>query len=288
MFEHCYEWQDAIYQMKKSLVVGGWIIITTRSPGYPRHDFPGDYWRFTPDVIQAALSDFEEVEVTQDPGYVIDEGNGSEEPFVHLQPGVFVKGKRGGEVSDVKIKTHMAPQEMDENNAMFFDPIIREIESGLKLDIGSGGPTFERKDMTWTTVDKYCPADVQADMADLPYADETVDAIWSAHALEHVEYKLIMPTLAEWYRVLKRGGTCTVLVPDFDYAARMWLSDGPTKALGYVFGSQAHEGEFHKMAWNLESLQDTLMGAGFEITKAESIYTPAYTQDSLWVEAIKP
>lgn len=47
MIEHCYEWQDAIFNMLTVLKPGGILILTTRSPGFPLHEYPHDFWRFT-------------------------------------------------------------------------------------------------------------------------------------------------------------------------------------------------------------------------------------------------
>lgn len=45
----------------------------------------------------------------------------------------------------------------------------------------------------------------------LPFADESVDAIFTSHVLEHVEnYK---NTIQNWYRVLKIGGYIVCIVP---------------------------------------------------------------------------
>lgn len=156
----------------------------------------------------------------------------------------------------------------------------------LKLDIGSGGPLGERNDRTWTTVDKYEQANIQADMWDLPIEDESAEEIWSAHALEHIPFAKVAPTLEEWFRVLKPGGILTLLVPDFDWIAQKWLDEG-AGARGYVLGNQTTPGEFHQMAWNLESLVSDLEKAGFEIKESRSVYTPEYSQNSLKVVATR-
>lgn len=184
------------------------------------------------------------------------------------------------------------------------DPMIRQMTTGkLKLDIGSGGPEGERRDQTWTTVDLYAPADVKADMGELPFKDGEVDEIFSAHALEHVERARVMPILAEWFRVLKSQGTLNLLVPDFDFIAQVWLEGSKNliwnervsegghmgrDVLGWVFGSQAHEGEFHKTAWNLKGLKADLEDTGFQVPWIKSRYLEDYTQNTIWAEAIKP
>lgn len=187
---------------------------------------------------------------------------------------------------------------------IMLDPMIRQMTTGkVKLDIGSGGPGGERRDRSWTTVDLYAPADVRADMGELPYEDATVDAVFSAHALEHVARARVMPILAEWFRVLKSRGTLTLLVPDFDFIAQVWLEGSKSlmwnkpivegahrgrDVLGWVFGSQVHEGEFHKTAWNLKGLQADLEDIGFLVDSIESKYIAEYTQNTIWAEAIKP
>lgn len=47
MLEHAADWQHDLYVMCDVLRLGGGLILTTRSPGFPKHDYPADYWRFT-------------------------------------------------------------------------------------------------------------------------------------------------------------------------------------------------------------------------------------------------
>lgn len=46
MLEHAEDWRTAITNMKAVLKPGGWLLLTTRSEGFPRHGYPDDYWRF--------------------------------------------------------------------------------------------------------------------------------------------------------------------------------------------------------------------------------------------------
>lgn len=36
---------------------GGWVILTTCDYGFPRHEFPGDYWRFSPEGLALLFED---------------------------------------------------------------------------------------------------------------------------------------------------------------------------------------------------------------------------------------
>jgi SAM-dependent methyltransferase len=54
MLEHVHDWRRAISQMKRVLRPGGVLLLTTRSRGFPHHDYPHDFWRFE-------LADVEEI-----------------------------------------------------------------------------------------------------------------------------------------------------------------------------------------------------------------------------------
>ncbi len=57
MLEHVRIWQHAVENMKSCLSVGGILIVTTRSPGFPLHEYPGDFWRFTIQDFSAIFAD---------------------------------------------------------------------------------------------------------------------------------------------------------------------------------------------------------------------------------------
>lgn len=47
MLEHARNWRTCCEQMAKMVAPRGLLLITTRSPGYPYHPCPDDYWRYT-------------------------------------------------------------------------------------------------------------------------------------------------------------------------------------------------------------------------------------------------
>lgn len=53
MLEHCHNWRRAILEMIRVLRPGGLLLLTTRSPGFELHEYPADYWRFTPADMEA-------------------------------------------------------------------------------------------------------------------------------------------------------------------------------------------------------------------------------------------
>ncbi len=50
------------------------------------------------------------------------------------------------------------------------------------------------------------------DMRKLDFADKTFDAIWAHASLLHLERKDLLPTIKEFYRVMKKNGICYILV----------------------------------------------------------------------------
>lgn len=78
MLEHAEDWRSAVSNMKRVLVPGGLLLITTRSPGFPQHDHPSDYWRFTKQDALEIFADMKELEVVEDP----------------MVPGIFVRARK--------------------------------------------------------------------------------------------------------------------------------------------------------------------------------------------------
>jgi len=66
MLEHCPDWQEALYQMLRVLRPDGLLLLTTRSPGFPLHDHPGDHWRFASDELRRILEPVAAVVDVQD------------------------------------------------------------------------------------------------------------------------------------------------------------------------------------------------------------------------------
>jgi SAM-dependent methyltransferase len=47
VLEHVPNWRICMHELVAVMAPGGYLLLTTRSPGFPYHGFPGDYWRFT-------------------------------------------------------------------------------------------------------------------------------------------------------------------------------------------------------------------------------------------------
>lgn len=56
MLEHAADWQGSVAGMVSVLAEGGLLVLTTRSPGFPYHPFPDDFWRFPVETMRDILA----------------------------------------------------------------------------------------------------------------------------------------------------------------------------------------------------------------------------------------
>ena len=107
-----------------------------------------------------------------------------------------------------------------------------------KLNFGCGA----RYAQGWDNVDFYSAGpDVQRVnlLRGLPYADNTFDAVYSSHVLEHFTNAQCSDVLGECWRVSKPGGIIRVVVPDIALSIEEYLrirgmpDEDPLKASKY-------------------------------------------------------
>jgi len=90
---------------------------------------------------------------------------------------------------------------------------LNEKKTRRMLEIGPGNkrvPGFETVNVVYGR-----EVDYMADASKLlPFSDETFEVVFASHVLEHTPWFVIESTIKEWTRVLKRGGSLEVWVPD--------------------------------------------------------------------------
>jgi predicted SAM-dependent methyltransferase len=69
----------------------------------------------------------------------------------------------------------------------------------------------------------------------LPFAPNTVDHILCSHFLEHVCFQQAQQIIADFYKVLKPGGTLHVIVPDLAFFMKQYMENAQTKDAANVF-----------------------------------------------------
>jgi predicted SAM-dependent methyltransferase len=135
----------------------------------------------------------------------------------------------------------------------------------LILDIGAGDSVVPLEGEQAIPVDLYVeqPNGIRATMWDIPLEDESVDEIYSRNALEHIGKFQVIPTLKEWWRILKVGGVLNLAVPDLVWACEHWLKYQDTSwNMDIIYGNQNHEGEYHKTGFTVPIVWDYLSKSG--------------------------
>jgi len=100
------------------------------------------------------------------------------------------------------------------------------------------------------------------------FEDNSVDIIYSSHVLEYFDREEALDVLKEWNRVLKKGGTLRIAVPDFEsmtslyYRGECLLSD----IIGPLYGKMGMSNDtiYHKTVYDFSSIVEMLNNAGFD------------------------
>lgn len=82
LIEHVKDWRKVISNIKNVCKLGGIILITTRSYGFPFHGYPHDFWRYELEDMEVIFSDCEILILEKDNSKIISKRN---------RPGVFLK-----------------------------------------------------------------------------------------------------------------------------------------------------------------------------------------------------
>ena len=161
----------------------------------------------------------------------------------------------------------------------------------MKVNIGGQKARKRGPFQNWTIVDMMDGAEVQIDVmkSPLPFADSSVDAIYTSHTLEHIFPDRLGLVLKECRRVLKPKCQIRIVVPDIDKAIRAyvdkdlsflrdkrnphkmpWLPDDPLCFLSswfftYKIGEGFQRGSGgHVMSFSTSLLEHYLIESGFK------------------------
>lgn len=144
---------------------------------------------------------------------------------------------------------------------------VEEESSKVKLNLGCGNDIKPG----YINIDRYNntgQVDMKCDIADLPFADNTVDEIFTAHVFEHIMINDVYAVLEEWYRALKLDGKLVMKLPNLENEVRIWLDAPPERKwfeVHRIFGSQSHDGNTHFSGHNPESLKWLIERFGFTV-----------------------
>ena len=133
-------------------------------------------------------------------------------------------------------------------------------------------------------IDPGVSPDIIASITDMAMVDAgSVDAVWSAHNLEHLFAHEVPLALAEFHRVLRPGGFALVTMPDLQRAAELVVQDrldepaylspaGPIAPLDMLFGHGAaiaagNHFMAHRTGFTARTLEVALRRAGFALVR---------------------
>lgn len=144
---------------------------------------------------------------------------------------------------------------------------IKNTEEKIKLNLGCSKKKiygFINIDADkLTSPDICCDAFVLAD-----FSDNSVDLIFASHILEHSNRKTYKEILKRWYDVLKPGGTLRIAVPNLERVFEHYMLYKDLKLLlGFLYGGQRNEYDFHYMGWDFKTLKRDLCEVGFSDVK---------------------
>jgi predicted SAM-dependent methyltransferase len=147
-------------------------------------------------------------------------------------------------------------------------------------------------------IDATVQPDVVGDMRHLDaIEDESMDAVFSSHNLEHLHWNDVFDTLKSFLRVLKDRGRLVVVVPDFELACEQVVrgeglqtlytsAAGPITPLDMIFGMRAmtYDNPYmqHRTGFTDKWLKNVLVDQGF--SSVEVVTTEGY---DIWAFARK-
>jgi SAM-dependent methyltransferase len=131
-------------------------------------------------------------------------------------------------------------------------------------------------------IDAGVEPDLIGSITDIDMPDNTVDAIYASHILEHVERWHVERALSECYRVLRPGGDMVLVTPDLaawaaeivahpelvEYVGAVAGYKAPVTMLDALFGfgpdiQAGHDAMRHRTGFTKHSLAQWLQLAGF-------------------------
>ena len=113
----------------------------------------------------------------------------------------------------------------------------------------------------------------------LPFPDNHLRYVYASHFIEHLEFADGVAFLKMCYKTMQKGGVIRLVLPDFGLWVEKYnrndmefftrykqsyaiLEKVPLKTRGEIFSAQIH-GFGHKWSYDLESIRDLMLRAGF-------------------------
>ncbi|MEM4834260.1 MAG: class I SAM-dependent methyltransferase [Thermosphaera sp.] len=128
VLEHVRDWRAVINNMKRALREGGIMYITTRSFGFPYHNFPQDFWRYEIEDMRKIFDDFNIIVLKRDSS----------------APGVFLKARKPeafkpNDLSDIALYSIILGKKTRKIPSISEMPLRRKISLELTIKVSHLG-----------------------------------------------------------------------------------------------------------------------------------------------------
>tara|TARA_B100001123_G_scaffold74689_3_gene84228 strand:+ start:36531 stop:37073 length:543 start_codon:yes stop_codon:yes gene_type:complete len=140
----------------------------------------------------------------------------------------------------------------------------------IKINMGCGWRNFGND---WTHIDagNYDHLNYKSIINLSQFQDNSVGLIYSSHVIEYFDRTEVIPLLQEWKRILNKGGTLRIAVPNFEAIATLY-SKGKIpldRVLGPLYGRMQMSDctIYHKTVYDFVSLKELLVELGFSKVK---------------------
>lgn len=193
--------------------------------------------------------------------------------FTHLK---YLKDllNEDGIVDDFYMNKNPKDHHLDSDK---FSKILKQKLKNMKLHLGCGDKIIEG----FTNVDirPNTNVDLVDDISKLKSIDNNeVKLIYACHVLEHFNRFEYIKVLERWHQLLSEGGILRLSVPDIEKVFQMYNNGTPlNKLLGFLYGGQTYEHNFHYVGFDFESLKESLLSVGF---KEVRLWDWRYTEHS--------
>jgi predicted SAM-dependent methyltransferase len=154
----------------------------------------------------------------------------------------------------------------------------------VKLNIGCGDYPLSG----YVNLDLMEPADVVEDFWWYSVPHDFYEEIRADHWLEHIPTADVKHALTRMHAWLASGGALHIEVPDLTKICAGIT--GPVGLVQALYGSQQHEGEFHKTGFTTTTLAEVIAAAGFakvEVTAFISDHPARSGYPCLLAKAVK-
>jgi predicted SAM-dependent methyltransferase len=146
----------------------------------------------------------------------------------------------------------------------------------MRLNLGCG----KRYKEGFINIDAFdaTVADTLMSAEDLAFPSNSVDAIEACQLIEHLGYHHTVSALAEWFRVLKPGGTLLIETPDLEASMQQYLHgdhDAKKEILTWIYGVES-PGMEHRLCFPKVLIKNLLKKSGFTAITTSYFTTEKY------------